>query len=151
LWTDSVIHLFSKSVKIHSCTYQLRLMTASLHINLLHFTISVIKSLNDVLWKSFTMISSGDMWTLFPLKCAIFSKITIASFARPLLNNHLGDSEIKLMKNSKPVYYNIMWFYIVYNKNKYRVMLYYSFVINGFAYCSSTLLPQHVDTGSHLW
>jgi hypothetical protein len=55
------------------------------------------------------------------------------------------------MKNSKPVYYNIMWFYIVYNKNKYRVMLYYSFVINGFAYCSSTLLPQHVDTGSHLW
>ena len=38
------------------------------------------------------------MWTLLPLNRAIFSKITIAFFARPLLSNHLGDSDIKLEK-----------------------------------------------------
>ena len=63
------------------------------------------------------MISSGDMWTIFPLKRAIFSKIAIASFVRPLLSSHLGDSEIKLVKNSKMMYCNIMSIAIVYNKH----------------------------------
>jgi hypothetical protein len=111
------MQVFFKRVVLNYCTYQLRQMTASRHINLLHFTISVINSLNDALWKSFIMMSSGDMWTMFPLKRAIFSKISIASFVRPLLSNDLGDSEIKLMKNSKMVYCKIMRVDIVYNKH----------------------------------
>ena len=111
------MQVFFKRVVLSYCTYQLKQMTASLHINLLHFTISVINSLNDALWKSFIMISSGDMWTMFPLKRAIFSKIAIASFVRPLFSNHLGDSVIKLMKNSKMVYCKIMRVYIVCNKH----------------------------------
>jgi hypothetical protein len=47
------------------------------------------------------------------LKRAIFSKISIASFVLPLLSNHLGDSEIKLMKKSKMLYCKIMRVYIV--------------------------------------